>query len=346
MQPGFITDEARLTAICHQTLTSWPEAKAAVLFGSRARGDHHPNSDWDLAFVTEGDGGLRLISGMSETAETAAAFRDIINVDLWTMGEDTIAARAGELGYIYCAIAADGRTLAGEWNRPQPEEIRMKPEHWLREMRMVQDNINSLFNVYETIGWQWSWSECEASCHEFIARSSDTAEMLVKAMVVRRGQQPRYIHDIAALADEFARQHPEHADLAVRLKSLNGHSTRDHVRTYGSEPFSVADCVRASARIPVIFDLLAHELENDPDGGVMRDNIPKLQSLALRMTTRWREKLEYQIRPKPDADDGEPAENQRAAMAILDGRDSVRAALGDLEARLEALSPPDTGPEP
>ena len=30
-----------------------PPASAVLLFGSRARGDHLPTSDWDLAVVTD-----------------------------------------------------------------------------------------------------------------------------------------------------------------------------------------------------------------------------------------------------------------------------------------------------
>ncbi len=46
-----------LTAIqkaAAESLALWPEARTAVLFGSRACGDHHPYSDWDIAFITEG----------------------------------------------------------------------------------------------------------------------------------------------------------------------------------------------------------------------------------------------------------------------------------------------------
>ena len=41
----------RIRTAAEETLVAWPEAKAAVLFGSRARGDHSADSDWDLAFI-------------------------------------------------------------------------------------------------------------------------------------------------------------------------------------------------------------------------------------------------------------------------------------------------------
>ena len=44
--------------LCKDALTKWPNAKAAILFGSRARGDHRDDSDWDLAFITESEESL------------------------------------------------------------------------------------------------------------------------------------------------------------------------------------------------------------------------------------------------------------------------------------------------
>ena len=40
---------------CEHALTLWPAAKAAILFGSRARSDNRDDSDWDVAFVTQKD---------------------------------------------------------------------------------------------------------------------------------------------------------------------------------------------------------------------------------------------------------------------------------------------------
>lgn len=51
--PG-IGEDAMLSPIgkaVEDTLTVWPEPRAAVPFGSCARGDH-PLSDWGIAFIT------------------------------------------------------------------------------------------------------------------------------------------------------------------------------------------------------------------------------------------------------------------------------------------------------
>ena len=48
-----VATEAHIRLAAAETLRGWPEAEAAVLFGSRGRGDHRPDSDWDIVFVTQ-----------------------------------------------------------------------------------------------------------------------------------------------------------------------------------------------------------------------------------------------------------------------------------------------------
>ena len=51
--------ERDLAAACRETLRQWPQARAAVLFGSRAHGTQRPDSDRDIAIVLKGDEPLR-----------------------------------------------------------------------------------------------------------------------------------------------------------------------------------------------------------------------------------------------------------------------------------------------
>ena len=51
-------------AAAEVTLAAWPDARAALLFGSRVRGDHLPTSDWNVAFITHSDGGR--VTAMAE----------------------------------------------------------------------------------------------------------------------------------------------------------------------------------------------------------------------------------------------------------------------------------------
>ncbi len=47
-------NEQQLREACRETLRQWPEARAALLFGSRARGTSRKDSDWDVAIVLSG----------------------------------------------------------------------------------------------------------------------------------------------------------------------------------------------------------------------------------------------------------------------------------------------------
>ncbi len=48
-----MTDFAKIIALSSQIADYYPTLKLLILFGSRARGDHAPSSDWDMAYLCE-----------------------------------------------------------------------------------------------------------------------------------------------------------------------------------------------------------------------------------------------------------------------------------------------------
>ena len=104
--------------------------RAVLLYGSRARGDHRPESDWDIAVVTC-RGGWRLRckqpAGWGETpAIHPRSFLRLSEGEL--QGRPCRRGAAGgsagawkdAAGHPAFALARDGVLLAGSWRRPVP----------------------------------------------------------------------------------------------------------------------------------------------------------------------------------------------------------------------------------
>ena len=104
------TTEEQIRAAAEATLKRWPAASAVLLFGSRARGDHLPSSDWDLAVVTDDPRGYPL---------DLPLFRlDPQEIDLAFISDADIRRHRNRLGRLGCELARDARPIAGNWRPP------------------------------------------------------------------------------------------------------------------------------------------------------------------------------------------------------------------------------------
>ena len=88
-----------------RTLRAHPTVRAAVLFESRARGDHRPDSDWDIA----------LIVGETATAynEIEAALSALPGVSPVCVREAAMRICAHRTDSVHAAIATEGIVIAG-----------------------------------------------------------------------------------------------------------------------------------------------------------------------------------------------------------------------------------------
>ena len=99
-----------------QTVRGNETIEAVLLFGSRARGDHTSESDYDIAIVT----GPRF----ERPPETAMALCDPdlekkFGTQLVFVSREGLERDANTAGTLASRIAREGAIIAGDWRRPQ-----------------------------------------------------------------------------------------------------------------------------------------------------------------------------------------------------------------------------------
>ncbi|GAA5001749.1 nucleotidyltransferase domain-containing protein [Streptomyces hyderabadensis] len=158
-----LTDQAFLDTTADR-LAALPAVRAVTLGGSRARGTHRPDSDWDLAVYYRGafdPADLRAVGWPGEVSEIGAWGGGVFNGGAWltiderrvdvhyrdldTVEHEVTEAEAGRFGvqplmfhlagiptYLVVAELAINRVLRGELPRPAyPEALRTTaPERW------------------------------------------------------------------------------------------------------------------------------------------------------------------------------------------------------------------------
>ncbi|MFG2317744.1 nucleotidyltransferase domain-containing protein [Streptomyces tendae] len=158
-----LTDQAFLDTTADR-LAALPAVRAVTLGGSRARGTHGPDSDWDLAVYYRGafdPADLRAVGWAGEISEIGAWGGGVFNGGAWltidgrrvdvhyrdldTVEHEVQEAEAGRFGveplmfhlagiptYLVVAELAINQVLRGDLPRPAyPEALRTTaPEHW------------------------------------------------------------------------------------------------------------------------------------------------------------------------------------------------------------------------
>ncbi len=81
-----------------------------LLFGSRARGDAHPDSDWDLYVVIDRDLGFHQRNAIASKICWRLA-REGIVADVFVQAEQTVRERAKDPGYLTYYVLKEGVPL-------------------------------------------------------------------------------------------------------------------------------------------------------------------------------------------------------------------------------------------
>ena len=129
--PALATEPAyeEIVDACKCALNLWPDAKAAILYGSRVRGDHRADSDWDIAFITSTKTPLP-----DSVKEVFEGLRKRLKVDFETkvISQAWFLGSADALGNIAAPIAREGRLIAGQCEWPETErDPVLKPHEYM-----------------------------------------------------------------------------------------------------------------------------------------------------------------------------------------------------------------------
>ena len=328
---------AALRAAAAQSLAAWPEADAAVLFGSRARGTHHAGSDWDVAFLVPNGQGIDL-----PEAAIAPLARAAPNVECGAFDSELAAAEAVTVGTMGRAIARDGKLLAGRWQKPPAKGSLTMLESAYHKLLMdsillvkyAGACIGDIGRDYEDIDGD------AAFCARAISASADAAERLAKGMLCRLKVDYDFTHDLAELAGQARSQ--GHRKEAQAIASLNGQTKRDHTKSYRDSPPSPRACAHAADRLARTVNLLRDEVASHAHRTLPAEKAERLRAAINDHFSLARGHLENAAQ-RSHAED-ESASSRASVDAMVSGVedviDAIDAAIGKRPDQEGAPPPP------
>ena len=307
-----------------ETLAVWPEAMAAVLFGSRARGDHSPSSDWDIAFITGKGRGIGPIpSGLPILGAPC-------EVDCLKVPKDVARRNALAIGHVGRAVVRDGKLLAGSWNRPSSKgTAMMRPDEFARLVRNAITSAGNAAARMVEIGETANWWDKSDLCGQFAAESANAAEHLAKAKLGRHGIDFARTHDLNRLADQAERAGLD--SLARDVRSMNGLTRNQHMATYGG--VTVEDCRHAVSRFMAFAKLLGDEIQSAKAVPGLAETVPETTFRAISMAAKHGPALR---RAAPlETEPGRLPLDNDPVVALVRSRAAVADALNRLSTSLE-----------
>lgn len=348
--PALATEPAyeEIVDACKCALNLWPDAKAAILYGSRVRGDHRADSDWDIAFITGTETSLP-----ESVKEVFNGLRNRLTVDLETkaISQAWFLGSADALGNIAAPIAREGRLIAGQCEWPETErDPVLKPHEYMfyrsGALRSIASATSYLADAIGSTGGGIGQFYLE----EFVRSTAFAAENFAiiafarvastKAYTIPRRHQ---VDEIAELLDRIV----EHdngpcgtfwkSDPGLRsrelLRNMSVHGDKDQVR-WSSERTIDADMInRAAKRLIAAAAFAILEVEALPDPGELRQAAEGLASGHCASI------LESARQLRKSLHDREPGAPVSAAAAASFG-EAIASALEKLADKLyEEMGP-------
>lgn len=212
-----------------QAVKDCPAIEAVLLFGSRARQSHRPDSDWDIAVLVRRD-------SPDERSERFFAAFDRVNVKVFRPEE--IERYCNHPTRIEAAIARQAIPLVGDWTRPRcrTEPLDIGPDEFQGILEEVTDKLGA------AIGTLCHESRLfpERACSPMTAEHSWRAmELLAKCVICTYGFVPKSIHHIGGTARQIEelsldpRNREEARRIAAEVRALDPEGAHDSFTSEG-----------------------------------------------------------------------------------------------------------------
>ncbi len=241
--------------------------QAIVLFGSRAKGTHRDDSDWDLAFLVDRPGLTRVEPLHSYWQDNP--FQEYEDVDGCVLSVPYFQDHMYHFGQLSHQIARDGQPLLGPFqiNRETLETMtHSRPEDWNRYLGQSYISLIEFFNQVQNFKKMEDHRLTSPIGNTLVRRSQEAAEFLVKGIAIRRYIDPRKSHDIALLAQDMRTQKPRGIDpdlwfaFVQRIQALDGFTLKDSQAAYEGSAPDVMTLQRACLRIERTLMLFGDEV--------------------------------------------------------------------------------------
>jgi len=232
-----------------------PSIEAIVLFGSRARGDAHPDSDYDLAIVsTAASRDVRALC--QPLAQTGDAVQ-IVPVEPQALRTWRNACNRVERG-----VVVDGEPLAGAWRRPRHRREACDMDH-----DAFAERFRSFVSHAKAAVADIAFAHAEGldGTNQGAFNAFRAGEHAAKATLTLYGLTHRKLHGMYPLADQLraarrgARDQEERNRLAEQIDELNGNSEELNELDYAIELFEPT--TTTERRLKLAAELAEHCLD-------------------------------------------------------------------------------------
>lgn len=236
------------------------DARCVVLYGSRARGDHRPDSDVDLAIVAaESDLTAQQRFDLRESARAAAlsatpSHIKHIDVIVWTEAEYRTKKRS--INHVAGRAWREGLVLYGAHETLPGEEIVSELDNARELMRMARGQIRALFAM--------AYDDETFIENIFGFHAQRGAELAFKAWITLLGQRYERTHNVADLLSILASNGVAEAQPYAHLATLTPYAVKyvyEEIENPTMDRHYVANEVNALA------DLVASLLEQAETAG-------------------------------------------------------------------------------